>query len=94
MKTVKKGRKQKGWAKEVKCTGNGNGGGGCGATLLVEQGDLYKTFHHCYGDSSPDVFITFTCQECGIETDIDAPSNVVSGLVSKSEYKNNFNNLS
>lgn len=86
MKTVKKGRKQKGWAKKVKCTGSGNGGGGCGAILLVEQGDLYKTFRHCYGDSYPDVFITFACQECGVETDIEAPSSVTENLTSKSEF--------
>ncbi len=87
MKTIKKGRPQKGWAKKVKCTGHGNGEGGCGAQLLVEQGDLYKTFRHCYGDSSPTVYITFSCQECGVETDIkDAPSTVTQNLVSKAEY--------
>jgi hypothetical protein len=42
MKVVKPGREQKGWSKQFKCTGNGNGGGGCGAVLLVEEGDLYR----------------------------------------------------
>lgn len=86
MKTIKKGRKQKGWAKKVKCTGNGNGGGGCGATLLVEESDLYKTHHYDYGGGH-DVYITFACQECGVETDIDAPSSVTGNLKDKADYK-------
>lgn len=87
MKVLKKGRLQKGWAKKAKCTGSGNGDGGCGATLLVEQGDLYKTFHHCYGDSSPDVYITFTCPECDVETDLeDVPANITRTLVSKADF--------
>jgi hypothetical protein len=46
MKILKKGREQKGWTREEICTGVGNGGGGCGAKLLVEQGDLFKTYSH------------------------------------------------
>jgi hypothetical protein len=41
MKILKKGRPQKGWATEAKCTWEGNGGGGCGALLLIEEEDLY-----------------------------------------------------
>jgi len=75
VKVVEKGRPQTGWAKEYKCTGKGNKGGGCGATLLVEQGDLFMTAHHCY-DGSSDYYVTFKCCECGVLTDIpesDAP---------------------
>lgn len=35
MKVLEKGREQRGWSKECRCTGNGNGGGGCNALLLV-----------------------------------------------------------
>ncbi len=68
MKVLKPGRAQKGWAKEFTCTGTGNGGGGCGALLLVEFGDLYKTYHSCMGET--ETFITFSCRCCNVETDI------------------------
>lgn len=67
MKIIKPGREQKGWSREATCTGRGNGNGGCGATLLVEQADVYKTFRHCRDET--DVFYTFTCACCGVETD-------------------------
>jgi len=70
MKVLKKGRKQKGWSVEFKCTGGGNGGGGCGAELLIEISDCYITSQHCIGDDYPDEFVTFTCAECGVETDL------------------------
>lgn len=70
MKVIKKGRPQKGWAKEFTCTGAGNNGGGCGAKLLVEHGDLYVTGSHHY-DGSSDYYTTFTCPECGVMTDIE-----------------------
>ena len=71
MKVLEKGRSQKGWAKEFVCTGLGNGGGGCGAKLLVEQDDLYKTSRSDYiGDT--DYYVTFMCLECGVETDINS----------------------
>jgi hypothetical protein len=62
---------------QFKCTGKGNEGGGCGAILLVEQGDLYHTYKHCY-DGSSETFTTFTCNQCGVETDIEVtlPSSV------------------
>ena len=69
MQVIKPGRKQKGWAREFECTGKGNGGGGCGAMLLVEQDDVYCTHHYDYSGGH-DVFCTFRCQECGVETDI------------------------
>ncbi len=67
MKVLKKGRPQKGWAKELLCTGNGNGGGGCGAKLLVEKADLYQTSSSCRDET--DYFVTFRCPECGVQTD-------------------------
>ena len=71
MKLIKEGRKQTGWSKEFECTGKGNGGGGCGAILLVEQGDVYKTFRSDYGGGT-ESYNTFKCSECGVETDIGA----------------------
>jgi hypothetical protein len=74
MKVIKPGRPQAGWAKEYQCTGKGNKGGGCGATLLVEQGDLFHTLQ-CARDET-DYFVTFKCGACGVLTDIpegDAP---------------------
>lgn len=75
MKVIKKGREQKGWAKEYKCTGNGNGGGGCGAILLVEEADLYRTSRYYY-DGDADYYTTFRCSCCGVQTDIDPPPNI------------------
>ena len=75
MKTLEKGRQQKGWADEYRCTGAGNGKGGCNAKLLVEHGDLFRTAKHSY-DGSSEYFVTFACAECGVLTDIDdAPFN-------------------
>ena len=70
MKVIKKGRSQKGWSKEFKCTGNGNGNGGCGAILLVEQNDVFKTRNHCRDETT--VYNTFKCVECGVLTDIES----------------------
>ncbi len=69
MKTIKKGRQQKGWSKEYTCTGAGNGNGGCGAVLLVEEEDFFQTARHCY-DGSSDYYVTFECQECTVWTDV------------------------
>ncbi len=73
MKLIKEGRPQKGWAKEQTCTGAGNKGGGCGATLLVEQGDLYLTHRggSNYGDDNGTPCVTFQCMACGVETDVE-----------------------
>jgi len=68
MKVLKKGRKQKGWSTEATCTGTGNGNGGCGARLLVEQADLFKTYRNCLHET--DTFITFKCSACGVLTDL------------------------
>lgn len=68
MKVVKQGRPQTGWAKEFTCTGGGNGGGGCGAELLVEEGDLFRTQSSARDETT--THTTFRCPECGVNTDI------------------------
>jgi hypothetical protein len=73
VRTLKKGRKQKGWSTKATCTGEGNGDGGCGAVLLVEQVDIYAT-HSSHYDGSTDHYNTFKCGECGVESDL--PSSV------------------
>ncbi len=82
MKVLEKGRPQRGWAKEFTCTGRGNGGGGCGAKLLVEFPDLYHTHHYDYGGGH-DVYVTFRCADCGVETDIDYDGPNYSGIPDK-----------
>lgn len=84
MKVLKKGRAQKGWAGEFTCTGAGNGGGGCGAKLLVEEGDVYQT-QNTDLTGSTDYYLTFKCPECGVETDL--PSSVPGTLWDKARLK-------
>lgn len=72
MKTLKRGRKQKGASKEYVCSGNGNGGGGCGGTLLVSQHDIYYNEHHNSEDGYSYSYF-FTCHDCGTETKIPDP---------------------
>ena len=69
MRILKPGRDQHGWTTEATCTGDGNGGGGCGALLLMEEGDLYRTASNHY-DGSREEFATFTCEACGVLTDL------------------------
>jgi hypothetical protein len=85
MKVIQHGREQKGWAKEFTCTGKGNGDGGCGAVLLVEADDIFRTKHECY-DGSTDHYTTFRCCECGVETDIDVPGVVMDAAPYKKEW--------
>lgn len=66
MRTISKGRYQKGWALEAKCTGMAFGGGGCESKLLVEQADVYMRLS---GETAGDVW-TFTCPECGVQTSL------------------------
>ena len=75
MKVLKKGRDQKGWAKQIACTGAGNDGGGCGAQLLVEEGDLFITSSSCRDET--DYFVTFRCPECSVLTDVKDPPHAV-----------------
>lgn len=69
MKVLKKGREQKSWARTLNCTGHGNGNGGCKAKLLVEHSDIYKTHSYHY-DGSNEVYLTFSCPICNVESDI------------------------
>ena len=85
MKVIQKGREQKGWAKEFICTGRGNGDGGCGAKLLVEADDIFRTSHTDYGGGT-DHYTTFRCCECGVETDITVPANVMEDVPHKKEW--------
>lgn len=71
------------------CTGAGNGGGGCGAKLLVEASDLYKTASSHY-DGSTDHYTTFKCPECSVETDIsDSSAPLHLDLPTKSTWLKN-----
>lgn len=81
MKVLKPGREQKGWAIEAECTGSGNGDGGCGATLLVEEGDLFVT--RSRHRDEVERFTTFKCAACGVLTDLPegrVPSAVLAKL--------------
>lgn len=75
MKVITSGDGRKGWAKEFTCAGTGNGGGGCGAVLLVEADDLFKTHNTDYGGGY-DSYTTFRCPECNVLTDVTVPSSV------------------
>jgi len=88
MKIIKEGRPQKGWSTETTCSGCGNGGGGCGAKLLVEQPDLFKTFRAARDET--DTFITFKCSACGVLTDLadgSVPHAIRSELPSQSAWE-------
>ncbi len=86
MKVIKKGRPQKGWAKQYECTGAGNKGGGCGAVLLVEESDLFHTYRSIMGRDE-EWYVTFKCCECSVLTDIkNAPFNARE-LPSYTEWK-------
>lgn len=76
MKVIKPGRSPEGWSKELKCTGKGNGGGGCGAVLLVGEGDLYRTYEF-EREGNGVSHVTFRCPQCRVQTDYDnVPSSV------------------
>lgn len=86
MKVLEKGSGQQGWSTEAQCTGVGNGDGGCGARLRVEQPDLYRTFNHARDET--DTFVTFTCCECSVETDIEGyPRSKVNDLPDKKTWE-------
>lgn len=82
MKVLTPGRKQKGWATEAVCTGDGNSGGGCGAKLLVDESDLFKTLTGAnYGGDTPEPVATFKCVACGVLTDLkNFPHSKLEGL--------------
>lgn len=76
MRLIKAGRVQKGWAKELECTGFGYDDGGCGAILLVEERDLHGT-RHIGSDKS---WAVFKCCACGVCTDIEISRRFLSYL--------------
>lgn len=82
MKVIEKGRPQQGWSVERSCTGAGNGNGGCGARLLVEEGDVFTTYSNPMG-RDPTWFYTFECPQCGVLTDIEHPPQRVRDLAAK-----------
>lgn len=84
MKVIEKGRPQKGWSTEKKCTGAGNGDGGCGAKLLVEEDDLFETYASFMGRDE-EWYTTFRCAACGVLTDI-TPRPPVHNLPSRKTW--------
>ena len=84
MKILKPGSIERAkWSKEITCTGRGNGGHGCGAVLLVEEGDLYYT--RCHVRDEVDVFVTFTCGFCGRKNDLERKPDIVREPIFASE---------
>jgi hypothetical protein len=69
MKTLENGRR-KAWSKKLTCTGKGNDVVGCGAKLLVEKADLFRTESSAGWEDS--YHVTFLCPECGAITDTEA----------------------
>lgn len=63
MKVIKKGREQTGWAKELSCDVEG----GCGAILLVEEGDLF----YRRGGEDYEGGCCFVCACCSMENKLD-----------------------
>jgi hypothetical protein len=85
MKLLKKGRDENGWSVEASCSGEGNEGGGCGALLLVEQADLFRTSSSARDETT--YYTTFRCPECHVMTDIkDVPRHVTSNMKTKHEW--------
>lgn len=60
------------WSVETLCTGFGYSGDGCGAKLLVERSDLYKTHAPSLGDDHGSEFVSFVCPVCGVETQVES----------------------
>ena len=70
MKVLEPGKKDGGWSGEYRCTGAGNGSTGCGAMLLVELNDVFRTESSARDEITR--YLTFRCPECGMMTDIDS----------------------
>lgn len=54
----------------VECTGKGNNNVGCGALLVLEKGDVFKTYHHARFETR--TFYTIKCKSCSAKTDVGA----------------------
>ena len=75
MKVLKLGKpkERKKWSIKRTCTGNGNDNRGCGSKLLIEETDIYMTYHsHYWGET--DSYFTFSCPVCSAMTDINENS--------------------
>lgn len=76
MKLIKKGRPQRGWAKQITCTGKGHGRGGCCAALLVEESDLFRIETPIWDDNAKcedlNVQVAFQCSECGVISNVNS----------------------
>ena len=72
MKVLEKGNPN-GWEIEQHCTGKDNGDGGCGAKLLVSEGDI--KCNRIESSNGKIYWFTFKCPECGVETDIPEKEN-------------------
>lgn len=71
VKVIKKGRPQRGWAKQITCTGKGHGRGGCGAVLMVEESDLRRSVDaRGRRETDEDVIVYFVCSECGVKSQV------------------------
>lgn len=89
METLKPGRGKRGWSTTAECSGKGNGSDGCGATLRVDQEDLFTT--EVPHDARQ--YVTFKCHECGALTDLgdtyrcDIPDDIVIKLPPQHEWE-------
>ncbi len=75
MKVLEHGKpkEKKPWSIKRVCTGNGNDECGCRSKLLIEETDIYMTYHeHYWGET--DSYFTFRCPVCNAETDINENS--------------------
>ncbi len=63
MKIITPGRDQRGWARELICTGDKDSG--CGAKLLVEEADLFEERHADVTNTTH-----FICAHCGQENTV------------------------
>jgi len=96
MKIIKQGEK-KAWGIELVCTGAGNdrSGGTCGATLMVEENDIFRTSSGSY-DGSSEYYYTFECPVCKSWTDIkdiNLPSWIRDSANKRHRYPSDRNNI-
>jgi hypothetical protein len=72
VKVIERAPAKKPWSAEAECIGYGNGSPkGCGSKLLVEEGDLYKTYRdYSRENAASGIYPTFTCPVCHAETDV------------------------
>lgn len=82
MKILEVGKRNNDWQEQLrggndnwKCTWKCTGHGGdnsykcCGAKVILNENDLFITGQHF--KKGPTFNVTFTCSQCGVDTDID-----------------------